>query len=160
MIDEILRKRKRKPIKDLNIVPILDMLTTVIFFLLMSTTFIEYTKLTLPPAATAVSPSADLPPPLSPKLILKVNPDGLLTGTLFWSGASPGDLNFQAEQDQIVSKASEVIGLFSSKYPSEKTLQISLEESIPYQRLIDIMDAARDYLPDTVLVSYLEAKAK
>ena len=76
MIDEILQKRPKKRMKDLNIVPILDMLTTVIFFLLMSTSFIEYTKLTLPPASTISSANSSAVPPVAPKMTVKNLNDG------------------------------------------------------------------------------------
>jgi len=71
MIEQILHTKKKKHVQDLNIVPILDMLTTVIFFLLMSTTFMEYTKLTLPPAASVVATGKNATQPMNPKLLLR-----------------------------------------------------------------------------------------
>ena len=56
-----------------ELVPILDALTSVIFFLLLSTTFIELTKITVPPSQTSVVTDPQTPPPATPKLYIKVD---------------------------------------------------------------------------------------
>lgn len=43
---------------------------------------------------------------------------------------------------------------FKEKYPEEKTVQIGMQSSVPYQWLITAMDGVRDILPDVVLTSY------
>ena len=160
MIEEILRTRKKKHVQDLNIVPILDMLTTVIFFLLMSTTFIEYTKLTLPPQGTATATGPSSTRPLVPKLILRKGIPGEYVSTLAWAGEKPGQTEVKASEAELRGLIEAQIKKFSQIYPSEKTLQVSLEHSIHYQALVNVMDAARDSLPDTVLISYTEADSK
>ncbi len=159
MIDEILQKRPKKRMKDLNIVPILDMLTTVIFFLLMSTSFIEYTKLTLPPASTISSANSSAVPPVAPKMTVKNLNDGYLL-ELAWGGANPGLTKMNAKSDTLVSQARELVQKFSATYPKEKTIQISMDRLVKYQALISVMDGVKESMPDTVLVSYQEAEAK
>lgn len=153
MIDDILQRRPRKKAKDLNIVPILDMLVTVIFFLLMSTTFIEYTKLTLPPASTVTAPATNPAPPVAPKISVHAQGTKYLI-TLIWNGAHPGQKSIQADEATVISKTSEVLKSFVASYPAEKTLQIAMGPTVKYQVLISLMDGARDYTPDMVLTSY------
>ena len=157
MIDQILQTKKKKHVQDLNIVPILDMLTTVIFFLLMSTTFMEYTKLTLPPAASVVATGKNATQPLNPRLILKGQGNGRFLSTLIWGGSNPGQSQNSADSSTLLDVVRKQVESFSSKNPDEKTLQVSLERALPYQSLISVMDGARDKLPDIVLVSYHEA---
>ncbi len=153
MIDEILQKRPRKKAKDLNIVPILDMLVTVIFFLLMSTSFMEYTKLTLPPASTVSAPNTNTAPPVAPKLAVHSQGNGYLI-TLLWNGEKPGQKSLSADEATVLSKTQEILKEFSLRYPKEKTLQLALGQFVKYQVLISVMDGARDYTPDMVLTSY------
>jgi len=61
-----------------------------------------------------------------------------------------------ASQADVLPKLKELLKKFSDKYPSEKTLQISLEKGVKYQVLISVMDATRDLVPDVVLMSYHE----
>ena len=160
MIDQIFQKKPKKPTRDLNIVPILSMLTTVIFFLLMSTSFIEYTKLTLPPSQSVAAPlGAEAVKSLAP--ILYVRPVGTPVGTkielhLTWQGKDPGHDLIESEPEMVLSQAEVLFRKFNSQFPLEKTLQISLEKSIKYQTLISIMEATKNLIPDIVLLSYRE----
>ncbi len=157
MIEQILHTKKKKHVQDLNIVPILDMLTTVIFFLLMSTTFMEYTKLTLPPAASVVATGKNATQPMNPKLLLRGRGNGKFLATLSWGGQNPGQSQDAADGRTLLDVVRKQVGIFSKRYPEEKTLQVSLERTLPYQSLISVMDGAREHLPDIVLVSYHEA---
>lgn len=166
MIDQIFEKRPKRHIRDLNIVPILDMLTTVIFFLLMSTSFMEYTKLTVPPASTSVLTSAGSAPPLSPKLFL-VRSGEELTLSLRWSGSEPGEAAIKVNETEpdetrgeLYRSSKKLIEDFASTRPGERTLQMGLGPLVPYQYLISVMDGVRGKMPDVVLVSYREAEAR
>lgn len=167
MIDDIFQRRHPRKIRDLNIVPILDMLTTVIFFLLLSVSFVEVVKLNVPPAATVtVLKQEDTPPPVAAKLIL-APADGGLKVWMSWagktpglrsvaiSGASPGER--RAKVIEAVSKMSEEL---SSRYPDEKSIQLGLSRGISYQDLISAMDGVREKQPDVILISYSEAEAR
>ncbi|MFZ9594974.1 MAG: ExbD/TolR family protein [Bdellovibrionia bacterium] len=156
MMDEILLGRRRKHTPDLNIVPILDMLTTVIFFLLISTSFVEYTKLTLPPSSTVVEQQteAEKNPPLSPKLLIRRQSQGFYSSELTWMGAHPSRLQVEMSESELREKVGKQLQDFAQHFPEEKTLQIGLDPGIPYQVLIQVMDATGPYLPNSVLISY------
>src|SRR4051812_8329403 len=91
--DDFFEKPTRRKIQDLNIVPILDMLTVIIFFLLMSTSFMEYTKVTLPPSATAAVSTPNNIPPLAAKIMLVTDGDETSYRlTMIWGGEHPGEV--------------------------------------------------------------------
>jgi biopolymer transport protein ExbD len=156
MIDDILQKRPKKHVKDLNIVPILDMLTTVIFFLLMSTSFIEYTKLTLPPASTSSAPIENKDPPVAPRIMVTQKDEATYVIRLSWNGKNPGQSAGEADESKIAEKTAEILTRFAKNYPAEKTLQVSMGKLVKYQALVSVMDGARDHLPDVVLTGYSE----
>jgi biopolymer transport protein ExbD len=156
MYDDILRRRPKKHMRDLNIVPILDMLTTVIFFLLMSTSFIEYTKLTLPPAKSEASTAKPGSVPVAPKLWVTAGANHDYKLHLMWEGAKPGSEKLEVTQADLVPKLKELLKKFAGDYPTEKTLQVSLDKLVKYQILISVMDGARDIVPDVILLSYTE----
>ncbi len=159
MMDEFFPKLQKKHAKDLNIVPILDMLVTVIFFLLMSTSFIEYTKLSLPPSATVESATQSKIPPLAPKLKV-IQRDAVYEVRLSWGGPNPGMTTVKASSEALLEgETRKLVAAFSLKFPNEKTVQISMGRQVHYQNLISAMDGARDHLPDVVLSSYTEVDA-
>lgn len=164
MIDTIFENRPKRHVRDLNIVPILDMLTTVIFFLLMSTSFMEYTKLTIPPSGTTTVSTANLPPPLAPKMLLGKNPNGTLELLLTWQGEKPGERRQQIPVAQeaihntrLLEAGRNLTKELLTLFPKEKTLQIGMESQVPYQNLITLMDGVRENISDVVLISYEES---
>lgn len=166
MIDSIFEKRPKRHVKDLNIVPILDMLTTVIFFLLMSTGFMEYTKLTVPPSGTTTVSASGGPPPLTPKMFLGKNTDGSLELLLSWQGSKPGELRKKVgptegtgTNPELLSAGKDLAKEFVKENPSERTIQVGLEPEVAYQNLVTLMDGIRESLPDVVLISYDEVRA-
>lgn len=154
MMDDILTTKRKRHTQDLNIVPILDMLTTVIFFLLLSAGFMEFTKLTLPPSATVTSTSTVQTVPVAPRLVIKNADQGQYLIQLAWGGAKPGQNAVRASEGQIVAKLKQMTASFSKSYPNEKTVQVSLQRRLKYQILIAVMDGVRDSLPDVVLATY------
>lgn len=167
MIDDLFQRRPKRHVKDLNIVPILDMLTTVIFFLLMSTTFIEFTKLTVPPAKTSVITEADSKPPVAPKLLLTRQGTGLKL-LLTWGGEKAGEAServgadalAEVRRDGLIKASRKLADSFARRFPAEKTLQVGLGAQVPYQDLISVMDGVREPFPDIALISYAEAEAR
>ncbi|HLE00749.1 MAG TPA: biopolymer transporter ExbD [Bdellovibrionota bacterium] len=167
MIDDIFAKRPKRHIQDLNIVPILDMFTTIIFFLLLSTGFLEYTKLTVPPSKVSTITDPVVPPPLAPKIILAKTKREELRLFMFWSGENPGEVSEtfkpldERERRQAILRISDKFARdFSAKYPKEKSLQVGLGSKLPYQDLISVMDGVRDVMSDLVLISHHEADAR
>lgn len=168
MLDLFDVSKKKHEMPDLNIVPILDMLIAVIFFLLLTTSFLQFTKQSVPPSSISKITDPVAPPPVSAKLI------GVMKGTdlrllLDWSGAKPGKVekvvamnpeDLPGSQKALLDTTTEIITNFSEKFPKEKTIQIGLGQDVPYQNLITIMDGAKEKLPDMVLFSYQEATAR
>ncbi len=162
MIDEILQVRRKRHIQDLNIVPILDMLTTVIFFLLLSTSFMEYTKLTLPPTATVSAPADSKSLPVAPKILVSpADIVGEYNFRLVWGGETPGQNTVKSNDNaaQIISQVKTLVGAFAQRFPKEKTLQVAMGKTVKYQVLISLMDGVKESLPDIVLSSYQEVDA-
>lgn len=162
-MDKFFLRRQKREIGELNIVPILDMFVCVIFFLLLSTTFLAYTKNTLPPSSTSVMEDlGSKAPPLVPKLFLKREAN-TYQFNLNWLGSAPGEIKkiksqneIDANPDLMIEVTKEIFKDFNKIYPQEKTIQVTMSQDIEYQKLISIMDAARDYVPDVVLFSYEE----
>jgi hypothetical protein len=170
-MDDFFEKPRRRLVRELNIVPIIDMLTTVIFFLLLSTTFMEYTKLTVPPSKVSTITDPVAPPPLAPKLAFVRQGSGYRL-VLSWAGATGGEISKDFQPDAGTDLASPktaqalleftkaAVGEFATKFPGEKSLQLGLGRDVAYQGLIAVMDGAREKMPDVVLISYDEAEAR
>ena len=166
MLEDFFEKPERRHQKDLNIVPILDMLVTIIFFLLTTAGFMEFTKLTVPPSATTVASPSKPEPPLSPRIFVVEAKDGVRL-LMSWRGGNPGqksatisDPDPEKARIELVEKAKEFSKDFAKAHPGEKTIQIGLGSKVPYQQLIAVMDGVRDQLPDMVLISYGDAEAR
>lgn len=147
-----------------DLVPILDALTSVIFFLILSTTFMEYTKLTLPPSKTSVISDPQRPQPVSAKLFYHISNNKTSRVILKWAGANPDMISEQVERKDPLVRSAEIektiekmVTQFKEQYPEEKTIQISFSSDSTYQEMINVMDGARTGLQDIVLVSAEEA---
>jgi len=162
-MNPFIRKKNRVP-ATLNLVPVMDMLTAIIFFLLVSTTFIEFAKLPVPPSGVKTITDPVVPPPLAPKLYVDyISPKniGLL---LVWSGVSPGEFYKKAVVEEYSEEApypeklksdiDDLLSKFIKNHPLEKTLQLGFGENIPYRSMIAVMDGVLPLLPDIVLLSY------
>jgi biopolymer transport protein ExbD len=155
--------RRKAPEPDL--VPILDGLTAVIFFMLLSISFIGMTKLTIPPSAVAaVSTSSEIP--LSARLIAQLDGESILL-KLEWIGRQPGELTKKVirlpdstKNLALIESVEKMAAQFKKKYPNEKTVQIALASRLNYQELISVMDGLRknEMYEDLVLSSYTEAE--
>ncbi len=146
----------RKHIPEPDLVPILDALTSVIFFLLLSATFMTLTKLTVPPAQVSTAKASDLIP-LNPVLVVKEN-NGELLLKLSWKGSQPGEMVKQVSRMmprnlELLAQTEALMKEFSGRFTDQKTLQLSLSNQIQYQELITVMDGVRTAYQDIVLVS-------
>lgn len=165
-MDDLFQREKPRAGIELNVVPIMDMLICVIFFLLLSTTFMGFTNLQVPPSVVTTQSEATKPEPVAPKMMAYIR-DNSLQIRLEWKGAKPGAETAMVEPKNLVGRAMSVqdetrkiVQKFKKVYPSENTLQMSLSAEIPYQILISMMDGARELLPDVVLYSYTEVDAR
>lgn len=165
MIDDFYGgERKSKALDELNIVPVLDMFISIIFFLLLSTSMIGLTKQVLPPSATKAVTSEVTTVPVNPKIFVIGTPQSM-SAILKWEGASPGTQKLEISNQALISPKKFVEDLkkmvtdFKKKFPQEKTIQISLKSYVPYQVLISVMDGVREGLPDIILTSYTSAES-
>ncbi len=163
-MDDFFVKPERKQIRELNLVPVIDMFTTVIFFLILSTSFFAFTKLTVPPAKVSVNTDPLTPPPMSTKLVLGTSSaagqDGNVRLLLSWVGESPGQESRSIAREKVEAEVRLLAEEFKKKFPRERTVQLGLVPGLGYQVLIHAMDGVRDQLPDLVLISPEEAAAR
>ncbi|MFL5815408.1 MAG: ExbD/TolR family protein [Bdellovibrionia bacterium] len=168
MFDDIFQRPHPKHVKDLNLVPVIDMFTTVLFFLILSTSFYTYTKLTVPPAQVDTITKPLPKPPLAPRLLLASGKAGAKVQlVLTWEGSEPGEAEEtivsqdpKATPEEIRKKANSMLETFLKKNPDEKSIRLSMTPNTSYQYLISVMDGVRDRISDVVLTSYEEADAK
>ena len=155
---------EERHIPEPDLVPILDALTSVIFFLVLSTTFMEFTKVTVPPSKTSVITDPLRPPPVSGKILVQLDKKGSgLKLDLKWGGVSPdlvsenvtliGD---RADNHLIEDAANKIVSEYLSKYPDEKSIQVGFGKNVNYQQMISTMDGIRKRIQDIVLISYHE----
>jgi biopolymer transport protein ExbD len=153
----------RRHIPEPDLVPILDALTSMIFFLLLSATFVEFTKLTLPPSQTSVISNPMAGNPLAPKLLIAAV-NGKIRVTLKWGGDTPGANSKDLERENVGRKSKalesavrELSKDFVQKFSSEKSIQLGLSEAATYQEMISAMDGLRPQFQDVVLIGPAEA---
>lgn len=161
-MDNIENHRRHMPEPDL--VPIMDALTSVIFFLLFSTTFMQLTQVTLPPSALTASKSSE-ELPLSPKFYLVIEKNNQLLLRLNWSGKNPGHSeavlarkSFRESSPELLQKTKDLLKQFKEKLNYDQSLQLALDADANYQELITVMDGAREVFQDLVLMSPEEVK--
>jgi biopolymer transport protein ExbD len=146
----------RRHFPEPDLVPILDALTSVIFFLLLSATFMTLTKLTVPPATVASLKSTEAVP-LNPMYIVSER-NGELILKLTWKGVEPGEIRKQVARvmprnQELFNTTQLLMAEFAKKFIDQKTMQISLSSQIQYQELITVMDGIRRKYQDIVLGS-------
>ena len=154
--------RRHAPEPDL--VPILDGLTAVIFFMLLSISFIGITKVTIPPSAVSVAtPNNDIP--VSGRVIASLQGESISV-RMEWISSKPGSMTEKVERIgsdkrnlNLVDAVEKLAIRFKEKFPEEKTIQIALASQLNYQELIGVMDGLRknELYKDLVLSSYTEA---
>lgn len=166
-MDDSFEVFERKKVHEINIASILDSLVVVIFFLLVSTSFVQFTKLSVPPSGVTTITDPVKPPPLQPKF-MGTNATNGLHLILAWGGNQPGQINREVtflgdelkDRTQIFEETRSMVVQFNSQFPQEQTLQIGLAPDVYYQNLIAIMDGIIEVIPDVVLFSYAEVQAR
>ncbi len=152
----------------IDLVPILDALVVVIFFLVLSISFTELTKVTLPPTQI-VEESKSL---LQNNIDLKKNTKPRLLGNfthekidlvLEWDDEEikkiTESISRELHDNFLLSRTVEkILYQYKIKYPGEKTLIISTTEDSTFQEFISIVDGAKIYFPDIVMNSYKNAE--
>lgn len=149
----------------IDLVPIIDAMTCVIFFLLLSSTFIEFTKITMPQAVSSVvTASTTNEPPLTPKLI------GVIKGNyihmvLSWNGKKPDHFSKRVLRDPkngrseaLQATTQGIVQEFKKIFPQEQALLLGFSPAVTYQEMISTMDGARQEVSDLVMVSWTESQ--
>ena len=135
------RKRK-KPVKNLNLIPILDSVFIFIFFLLMSANFINFNEI----QSNVPIVSNKTPPPKKKPLALMVQilPGslkvfrGVNTRLIKTIGKLPdGQYDLESLHDVLVK--------LKLKYKKEKSIMLEPLTDINYQTLVEIMDSVRQF---------------
>lgn len=145
---------------ELNLVPYLDIIMNIIMFLLATVTFsvtLGHINVNVPTAKVAPGPSEPQKPELN--LTVSITERGY---TLATSGAVL-NRNFQLTPEGLVQTTSElptlplvngkydVVGLsqalarIKERYPTEDRALLAATPQITYERIVEAMDAMRDY---------------
>ena len=126
---------------DLNVVPMIDMMVILVFFLIFSAVFTKTSILELNfPAAQQAVP--DLPQGLNLEVVLrqgKIDVDDRGTGLLKSFPDSDKGYDFAGLAEYLL--------LVKSKYSDVQNASILLEPNIPYDSLVQAMDTVRIYIP-------------
>lgn len=166
MDDFIVHRKKRKGIIELQIAPVLDMLVAVIFFLLLSTTFVEFTKQSIPPMVISSVTDPKKTEVVAPK-VLAMRDATSLTVMLTWGGAAPGKYVRVLPSKEEKTPSADVIRIldqmikdFQIIYPNETTVQVGFNEVATMQDVLSVMDAVAARLPDIALISYQDTASE
>ena len=134
---QIRNHAKYKGRHDLNIVPMIDMMVILVFFLIFSAVFTRthVLELNLPGADAAVP---DLPEGLNLEVIVRQSGIDVAdrgTGVLRQLPRGAGEYDLKG--------LSEYLQLVKSKYPEHRDATILLEPEIAYDTLVQVMDTVR-----------------
>lgn len=156
----------KRHIPEPELVPIMDALVSVIFFLLLSTTFIELTKITLPPSKVDVISGSLDSLPLSAKFFMKIESKDKIRLSLKWAGEKPDMLWTEVKRkdpnilsEELKSRAAELASEFASRFPNEKNIQLAFSAESSFQEMVTTMDGIREYLDNIVLLSPEEVES-
>jgi biopolymer transport protein ExbD len=155
---DIYATRKKKKIEDVNVAPILDVMFTIIFFLLVATSFEAYTKLTVPPSrVSAAQAKPGDEPPANPRVIVHKAGNGKFNIQISAAGKTPYEKDKDSDFEKLRINVSELVKNYLKKNPSEKTYQLTIESDMIYDVLIQAMDGIRESSEDVVLVAPVDA---
>jgi len=129
------RAQRRKEAEELNITAFMNLMVVLVPFLLITAVFSRITilELNLPNKATGSAQSDEW------NLELVVRPSSLIL-----IGENREVIKrFRWDDAQVLSTLSKALQQVKSRYPEKKALSILMAESVPYQRLVAIMDRVR-----------------
>ena len=146
-----LGRKNRHHIKEIPLAPILDLLTVVIFFLILSSSFDEFSKTLIPSQKEVTSNQS-----ASALDTKKVNPELRITYNnnqykiiLKWKGANENqltkdlilanDLNYKEELNNTTFLLAKQ---FREKFKNEDDIQLKFSGKIKYQDVLSVVDGA------------------
>ena len=137
-------KNRKKTMKRLNLIPILDAVFIFIFFLLMSAQFVDIHEIgTDAPAISTLESLKDKRPPLN--LVLDINSKSLVikTGLEGYIHKTIPKLKGQYDLKILAS----VLKKLKAKHMEEESIIMRPKANIPYDQIISIMDSVRNIEP-------------
>lgn len=163
------KPRKKPPVPEMNVVSLMDILTTLIFFILMIATFTRYS---IVPGAAMPSAAASTTEP-KPVFSLLVEIQNAREATLrlgaieklklvdseatesylrsnFSGSSSTGyvkRISAQGERD-LLRKVQSALVEIKKGFPHEDKAVVSFSDAIPYQTVIDFVGGLRSLGPD------------
>jgi biopolymer transport protein ExbD len=125
---------------DLNIVPMIDMMVILVFFLIFTAVFSKTNVLELNLPSSSVVPPPELPKGL--KLEVIIRPDDLVvndrnSGPLKTFANTPTGYDLQS--------LSEFMRQVKSQFPQMTDASVLLGPDVPYDTLVQVMDTVRVY---------------
>jgi biopolymer transport protein ExbD len=129
-----MRRARRKRSTELNIVSMIDILTVLVFFLLVNATGVSVLGINLPDASP---PSPTDKPPQSFSVILRR------------SGLTVADLNGPLQAFPNQAEAYDYAGVahmlrqLKERFPGETHITLLLDSDVGYEALVSLMDAVR-----------------
>jgi biopolymer transport protein ExbD len=121
----------------LNLVPMIDLLSVLISFLLMTSVWTQIAKIDVKQSPNLPS-DEPTPPPEEEKLNLTV----LIKGsgyTITKKGAVVKDIEKKGEEYDSTT-LSEILKQVRAEHPDNEDVQVTSEDKVPYKELITVMD--------------------
>ncbi len=132
--------RSRQGEGDLPLIPMLDVLITLVAFLLMATSLLAVTLIDTP--VPIVSTQAELPKNKKPlSLMLWIHSDFIELSSSF--NRIPVLRIVRTEKKYNLYKFHAVLLEIKRKYPYERQIVFMPDDNIPYNDIVNIMDASR-----------------
>jgi biopolymer transport protein ExbD len=127
------RERRKKQVGELNLVPMIDILVVLVFFLLVNSTGVSILGIDLPDANKPTDPDVSLP------LTVLVRGDGLLLSEgsheLGRYGSAAEGYDFRGLSEKLLE--------VKNARPSEKRITLLIAPTVSHDTLVQTMDAVR-----------------
>lgn len=128
------RDRRRKQVGELNLVPMIDILVVLVFFLLVNSTGVSILGLNLPDANKQSEPDPNAKP-----LLVTVRSDGMV---LTEGGSELGRFGSSAEGYDYKALSERLLAVKNLR-PSESRITLLVAPSTTHDTLVQTMDAVR-----------------
>lgn len=149
-----LRKHRMHEDKELQLTALVDIMVTLISFMLVTAVFVKMSSLELnlpaesksPPAGTQKKQSAPAPPGF--RLVISVSEDQI---DVFNDKSSLGVYKKDEKGTYNFTELGNMLKQLKRQYPEEKSATILSNPSIHYNILVSTIDAVREGFPDISL---------
>lgn len=125
---------------DINIVPMLDIFTILLFFLIFTAVFSKTNIVELNLPAQSTEQPLDLPNNLELEVVVR-------RGSLTVQDKNSGPLNEipNSPQGYDYAALTGFLARVKAKFPELRTATVLLERDVPYDTIVQVMDAVRSY---------------